>query len=47
MTDKNMATYKSSKWIAFWKNLQEGYDYFETKLIPPDVTVNSRQYRFN
>ena len=26
--------------LAFWKNLQPGYDYFERFGVPPTMTVN-------
>jgi murein L,D-transpeptidase YafK len=46
MTEQNMLKYKASKWIDFWKNLKQGYDYFEKKKIPPNVTVKNRKYVF-
>lgn len=46
MTKKNMVRYKNSKWIAFWENLKEGYDYFEGHLAPPLVTVQDKRYQF-
>lgn len=46
MTDKNMRKYRSSKWISFWENLKEGYDYFEGHLAPPLVTVQDKRYHF-
>ena len=46
MTEQNMLKYKVSKWIDFWKNLKQGYDYFEIKKIPPNVTVKNRKYIF-
>jgi len=47
MTDENMSKYGSSKFILFWDNLKQGYDYFEKKKIPPDIRVINRQYVFN
>jgi murein L,D-transpeptidase YafK len=46
MTDENMESHQSSQWIDFWKNLKEGYDFFETKKIPPRVTVKNAVYEF-
>ena len=46
MTDQNMAAYKDSQWISFWKNLKEGYDYFEGHRTPPLVTVHNKRYHF-
>jgi murein L,D-transpeptidase YafK len=37
MDSENMETYKQSEWIEFWKNLKEGYDFFEKHKIPPNV----------
>lgn len=46
MTWKNMAAHKESKWIRFWENLKQGYDYFEGHKAPPLVTVQDKRYRF-
>ncbi len=47
MTDENMNRYRDSKWYEFWKNLKEGYDFFEDNgNIPPDVKVSSGKYIF-
>lgn len=46
MTTENMERYKGSEWIEFWQNLKTGYDYFESHLMPPNVTVLDKQYRF-
>lgn len=46
MTDSRMARESSSKWHPFWINLKEGYDWFEEKSIPPDVSVKDRRYLF-
>ena len=46
MTAMNMKKYRDSKWIGFWRNLKQGYDYFENKHIPPDVSINRKMYRF-
>ena len=47
MTNENMSRHKDSEWIDFWKNLKEGYDYFEDKKIPPNVEVEGGVYIFN
>jgi len=47
MTDENMARYRSDPNIAFWKNLKEGYDYFEANKVPPVVGVCEKRYAFN
>ena len=47
MTMKNMEKYKKSKWYSFWKNLKEGYDFFENNdNIPPNVEVKNKRYVF-
>jgi len=46
MTTANMTAMKNSKWIHFWENLKEGYDYFEGHRSPPIVTVENRRYKF-
>ncbi len=47
MTDNNMTKFKDSNWTEFWKNLKEGYDYFEKHKTPPNVTVRKKKYIFN
>ena len=47
MNEKNMKKYRDHDWIDFWRNLKEGYDYFENKKIPPDITVKNKQYFMN
>jgi murein L,D-transpeptidase YafK len=44
MTAANMKKYKNSKWISFWKNLQEGYDWFEKTNMPPKISVAGKRY---
>ncbi len=46
MTKQKMAYYRNSKWIHFWENLKEGYDYFEGHHAPPLVTVQDKRYQF-
>lgn len=45
-TDGNLAKHKRSKWYPFWKNLKEGYDFFEKSGGPPNVLVKNRRYCF-
>lgn len=47
MTAANMAAHKDDKWIDFWKNLKEGYDYFEISHLPPKVAVCEKRYLIN
>ena len=46
MTSDNNARHKSNKWSQFWTNLQTGYDWFEEKKTPPNVTVKKQKYHF-
>ena len=46
MTWANMTMHQNSKWIHFWENLKEGYDYFEGHRSPPLVTVQDKRYQF-
>ncbi len=44
MTEENMADHSENKWIDFWMNLKEGYDYFETEKLPPRIEVKKGHY---
>lgn len=44
MTDENMDFYEGNEWYAFWENLKEGYDYFETEKTPPQIKVINKRY---
>ncbi len=46
MSKANMAAHQDSQWIDFWKNLKEGYDYFEGHHSPPIVVVQDKRYKF-
>jgi murein L,D-transpeptidase YafK len=46
MTPENLARHRSSEWLDFWANLQEGYDLFERDRVPPAVRVQDRRYVF-
>jgi murein L,D-transpeptidase YafK len=47
MTAANMAKHKSEQWYDFWRNLKEGYDYFEVTRLPPRVEVCDKRYLVN
>ncbi|MDQ6432606.1 murein L,D-transpeptidase family protein [Mesorhizobium sp. LHD-90] len=47
MTAANMARYRDDPNYTFWKNLKEGYDYFEITKTPPKVDVCEKRYVFN
>lgn len=44
MTAQNMAKYSSNEWYDFWSELKEGYDYFETEKLPPQIKVKNGHY---
>ncbi len=46
MTDENMQRHAGSQWIDFWRNLKQGYDFFETHRRPPNVSVIGKVYSF-
>ena len=39
--------YRDNQWYDFWRNLQDGYLYFEEHKIPPDISVKKGRYHFN
>ncbi len=49
MTDKRMnkELAAKAKWLEFWANLKEGYDYFEILHLPPNTTVKNGRYVFD
>lgn len=47
MTQTNMEAAKGSPHYSFWKNLKQGWDWFETKHIPPNVNVSHGEYIFS
>lgn len=46
MKEENIEKYKESEWLEFWRNLKEGYDFFEENKIPPNVEVVDKKYKF-
>ncbi|WP_409432068.1 murein L,D-transpeptidase family protein [Litorimonas sp. RW-G-Af-16] len=46
MTDANLDAFADNPNAAFWENLQEGWDWFETRKRPPNVTVTDKHYVF-
>jgi murein L,D-transpeptidase YafK len=47
MTAANMAKHKNGQWYGFWRNLKEGYDYFEVTHQPPRIEVCDKRYLVN
>ncbi len=46
MTEARMAKAAGNEWLPFWQNLKTGYDLFEKNKVPPDVTVEGKEYAF-
>lgn len=46
MTHQRLTQAADSPWLAFWKNLEHGYDAFEKTRVPPAVTVRDTHYQF-
>ena len=46
MSETRMKREEEHQWGVFWKNLKEGYDWFEKKKIPPNVEVEEKRYVF-
>jgi len=46
MTEERLSKEANSPWHAFWKNLKQGYDWFEQKKTPPNVNVSGKRYIF-
>ena len=47
LTSKNLADYRESRWLGFWRNLKEGYDWFVETGRPPNVDVEGGRYVFS
>ncbi len=46
MTEKNMKEYYDKNNMKFWRNLKEGYDFFQKNYYPPNVAVKNFNYIF-
>lgn len=44
LTPANLQRHAASPWQGFWRQLQSGYDAFETRRIPPTVTAEAGAY---
>jgi murein L,D-transpeptidase YafK len=47
MTKENLKDWEGSEHESFWKNLKEGWDWFEERRIPPNVGVSEGEYSFS
>lgn len=43
---ETLELYQGHRWYGFWKNLEAGYEYFETHRRPPNVEVREGRYVF-
>lgn len=46
MTNENLEAQRENPHYDFWKNLKQGWDWFETHRRPPQVTVRDGRYHF-
>lgn len=46
MTEDNMASYANYAEAPFWRQLKDGYDFFEAEHVPPKVSVCDGRYVF-
>ncbi len=46
MTEQNLQKHQG-KWTLFWRNLKEGYDFFQKTSIPPHIMVENCRYTFS
>ena len=46
LEDNKLLLYSGNKWLDFWKNLREGYQFFEEHKVPPNVEVVGGRYVF-
>jgi murein L,D-transpeptidase YafK len=46
MTSERMERESASPHHAFWQNLREGYQWFETQGVPPEAKVANQRYHF-
>jgi murein L,D-transpeptidase YafK len=44
MTNPQFAIFGGSRWDGFWRDLKQGYDFFETTHIPPKIGVCMDRY---
>lgn len=44
MTPQRLDAARNNEWYPFWLNLKTGYDWFESRRIPPEVSVQDGLY---
>lgn len=47
MSADKLSRYKGHKWYGFWQNIKDGYDYFESARVLPEVGVKNGKYVFS
>jgi murein L,D-transpeptidase YafK len=47
MTTANMSSQEKHEHFDYWRNLKEGYDYFEATKLEPKITVCEKRYVIN
>ncbi|MEO0416805.1 MAG: L,D-transpeptidase family protein [Verrucomicrobiota bacterium] len=47
MTEANLAKHQKHEYHSFWRNLKEGWDWFEEHRVPPNVEVDDGEYVFD
>ena len=47
MTPERLSAAADSPHYAFWQNLKQGYDFFDSTQLPPDVSVAAGRYVFH
>ena len=47
MTDANLARFRTNPHYKFWHTLKQGYDFFETYRLPPQIAVCEHRYVVN
>lgn len=46
LTPEKLDRHRESPWASFWENLREGYQWFESRKIPPEVVIREKRYCF-
>jgi len=47
MSDAKMRSHSGERWVGFWINLKEGYDFFTAHGREPNVRVRGGKYVFD
>ena len=44
LTEARLRAYQDHKWAGFWRDLKPGYDLFEARRIPPEISLCHGKY---